>query len=246
MGSQRAHDGGAEREREVLAHALGHDLRAPARTMHGLLGALSEVLGDQAPAESRDLLRLAESSAARLTVMIEALVEWLRSANGPAVTTEVDLNAIAAEAGELALRSHPKRAGDLRIDRLPSCVANRSGLVRVLAELLRNAFAASDGVALPEVRVYGESVDDADTGRVRIMVCDRGVGFVPSAADQLFRPFSTLHPRKDGERGAGSGIGIGLSIARRIVQSMDGTIEGASEGPGQGATFCVTLPARGR
>lgn len=248
-----AHDGGAERaaaksaELEMVAHVLGHDLRAPARHVHGLVRAMGEVLGDRMSPEARELLGMAESSAERISTMIEAMVEWLRCGGDPVRATQLDLNVLVADALAIALRGRPGRADDLLIGTLPMCVADRAGIVRALVELLDNALAAGEPAGAwagsREVVVTGEIVESPTGPRARLSVRDRGMGFDPAAAAQLFRPFSTLHPRRGAERFPGRGLGMGLAMATRIVQSNGGSIDGVSAGSGQGATFRITLPS---
>jgi len=67
-----------------------------------------------------------------------------------------------------------------------------------------------------------------------LFVRDNGVGFDPSQADRLFKPFHRLH----GAQFAGSGVG--LSIVKRIVDRHGGRVW-AESSPGQGATFYVSF-----
>ncbi len=79
----------------------------------------------------------------------------------------------------------------------------------------------------------------APKGRLHVAVRDEGPGFEPERAARLFEPF---------ERGDVSvqrrfeGVGLGLFIAKSLLDLMDGDIE-AKTRPGEGATFCVELPA---
>lgn len=77
----------------------------------------------------------------------------------------------------------------------------------------------------------------AADGRATIGVTDRGRGFPPALAQELFRPFTvldTLHHAK--------GTGLSLALSAAIVQAHGGTIHAASTGLDQGATFTIDLP----
>ena len=71
---------------------------------------------------------------------------------------------------------------------------------------------------------------------LRVSVQDNGVGFDPSRATQLFKPFARLHARDDY-----AGSGIGLSIVQRIVERHGGRVEAKAE-TGRGACLEFTLP----
>ena len=73
-------------------------------------------------------------------------------------------------------------------------------------------------------------------GTLEFCVCDNGAGFDMARAAKLFQPFQRLHLPHEF-----SGLGIGLATARRIVLRHGGAL-GAQSSPGQGATFCFTLP----
>ncbi|MDP2095084.1 MAG: ATP-binding protein, partial [Hydrogenophaga sp.] len=73
-------------------------------------------------------------------------------------------------------------------------------------------------------------------GQRHFCVSDNGTGFDMARAGKLFQPFQRLHMPHEF-----SGLGIGLATARRIVQRHGGELQ-AHSAPGEGATFCFTLP----
>ena len=62
---------------------------------------------------------------------------------------------------------------------------------------------------------------------------DVGPGISEAEQQQLFRPFTRLHPENGVE-----GTGIGLVVSRRLVQLMNGTM-GVESVLGQGSAFLV-------
>ncbi|MEO1451035.1 MAG: ATP-binding protein [Bacteroidota bacterium] len=71
---------------------------------------------------------------------------------------------------------------------------------------------------------------------VQVCISDTGIGIDPAIQPRIFEPFFST---KD----VGEGIGLGLSISFGIIERHQGKIEVRST-PGEGATFCITLPFR--
>jgi CheY-like chemotaxis protein len=106
-------------------------------------------------------------------------------------------------------------------------------LEQIVCNLVSNAvkFTAEPG----EIRVETWT----EEGQAFLAVEDRGVGFEPERATQLFAPFvqaSTTLARTAG------GLGIGLTIVQRLAEMHGGAVSASSAGPGKGARFVVRLP----
>ena len=65
------------------------------------------------------------------------------------------------------------------------------------------------------------------------------MGIAPEDQEKIFGLFERLASE-------GEGTGIGLALVQRIVEVHGGRIWVESEGPGQGSTFCFTLPLVGK
>lgn len=117
--------------------------------------------------------------------------------------------------------------------RLPPVRVDRSKLMSVLLNLVKNAAEACDELPSGSApRVELAAAIEADGG-LSITVRDTGPGFGADRAARLFEDgFSTK------ERGSG----VGLGACRKIIESLDGRLTLTSEGPGTGALATLFLP----
>jgi CheY-like chemotaxis protein len=89
----------------------------------------------------------------------------------------------------------------------------------------------------------GAAVDISETGGLRIVVRDSGVGISPEKLPALFEKFTQADNSATRRFG---GTGLGLAICRELTQMMGGSIDVESR-EGHGSTFTVELPlTRGR
>ena len=96
-----------------------------------------------------------------------------------------------------------------------------------LANLLRNAIQAVEGVAEPQIELTASMPD----GHPYITVRDNGCGMSADTLANLFQPFFTTKPE---------GTGIGLCLCRQIARLHGGDLRATST-PSQGSTFALRL-----
>jgi C4-dicarboxylate-specific signal transduction histidine kinase len=75
-----------------------------------------------------------------------------------------------------------------------------------------------------------------DSGHIRVVVQDSGIGLTEEVKSRLFEPFFTTRAK---------GMGMGLSISRSIIEAHGGRLWAESNGS-SGATFQFTLPTEDR
>jgi two-component system, OmpR family, phosphate regulon sensor histidine kinase PhoR len=104
---------------------------------------------------------------------------------------------------------------------------------RVLGNLMHNAVKFTPEGGIISVYAVKSGADD-----VCICVSDTGPGIAKEDQERIFERFY----KADRARSQRAGTGLGLAISRHIVEGHGGRIWVDST-PGQGATFCFTLPS---
>jgi light-regulated signal transduction histidine kinase (bacteriophytochrome) len=223
----------ANRELEAFSYSVSHDLRAPLRTVSALTHAILEDLREQIDDRTHDHIRRVLAATARMSDLIDALLELARIHRAPIGRHRVDLSQLAAVVLDELARRDPVRA--IGLDIAPGLVVDADArLMRILLDnLLGNAWKFTTGVDRAQIDVGREH----RAGEVVYFVRDNGAGFDMSQVERLFMPFQRLHGDS-----VFAGAGIGLATARRIVERHSGRIwaEGAI---GRGAKISFTVPA---
>ena len=202
---------------------------AKGRQVPAFLVGLADGLAAEHDAMTRELALLAAGLE-----HIGQLVDRQRQHSGQRGAIEaLDATAMLKEAARIA---GAEAAGvDVAVEVIASgpLHAERHKLLAVLINLVRNACEAVADLP-PERRALRLTATDAEPGRIRFAVEDRGVGI---AADDLRRVF------QGGWTSKGEGRGVGLHGAANSVREMDGRLWAESDGPGCGARFLVELPS---
>ena len=105
---------------------------------------------------------------------------------------------------------------------------DRTQLIRVVTNLVKNAIQATKMVELPKIMVDVTTQDD----RVKITVMDNGIGITQENKPKVFQPKFTTKT---------SGMGLGLAMVKNILEMHRGSITFVSE-ENKGTTFTVTFP----
>jgi light-regulated signal transduction histidine kinase (bacteriophytochrome) len=115
---------------------------------------------------------------------------------------------------------------------LPVVAMHEGRLAQVFQNLIGNALKYR-GPEAPRVHISASLRD----GWCVLSVADNGIGIDPKFADSIFGLFKRLHTRDQYP-----GSGIGLSICQRIVERYGGRIWLDRSVPGEGSTFCFSVP----
>jgi PAS domain S-box-containing protein len=226
----------AVRKRDDFLSVASHELKTPLTSLKLTVSALErEATRAGSPESFQARLDRIRTQSTRLATLVDHLLDVSRmSAGQPVLELEpLDLGELAAEvvqrftdeAARVGCALHLDVAGEVPVQ------GDRQRLDQVLTNLLVNALKYGPGSRV-DVQV------DCNSGP-RILVRDGGPGIPPEERERIFERFER------GRHAQGqSGLGLGLWIVREIVLAHQGRVWVESP-PGGGATFGVSLPARG-
>jgi light-regulated signal transduction histidine kinase (bacteriophytochrome) len=215
--------------RDFISKAA-HDLREPLRAIRlgaRLLGAEgAERTAENAAQGARYLLDGAE----RLETLIRDLAEYCYEEVRQPEFRETDLECVLLEAKNELAAEIKSSGAKVTHDPLPTLIANSASLTAVFRCLIGNA-CKFRGDAPPAIHVGAAQ----DAGEWIFSVRDNGIGFDPTYASRIFRPFERLNGKQF------PGSGLGLTLARKAIEQHGGRIWAESK-PGNGTTLRFTLP----
>ena len=219
-------------ELESYSYAVAHDLRSPLRIINGFAQTLEEDNPTLGSASRLHVERI-KSASRKMGLLIDGLLQLSQYARGEVQRHPVNLSAVATRLLEELTADEPDRPVDWAVEPGLQVLADPPLIDALLQNLLHNAWKYTTGTPRARIRFFAQE----HKGQRHYCVSDNGAGFDMARSDKLYQPFQRLHlPHEFG------GLGIGLATARRIVLRHGGVLH-AQSAPGQGATFCFTLPA---
>ncbi len=217
---------------QQFAFAASHDLQEPLRTITTFVTLLERTASAKLTEDETEYLKHIVVGSRRMRTLIDDLLRYSQVGTGPAGAKLVDLNSILEWALENLHESISKSEASIASDRLPTVTGDQAQLGLVFQNLLGNAIKYARLGVKPEIHLRVAH----DAAESIVSVHDNGIGIESSYLQLIFVPFKRLHGQEI------AGTGLGLSVCRRIIEAHQGRIWAESV-PGEGATFCFSLPA---
>lgn len=218
-------------EQAAFSYTVSHDLRAPIRVVEGFARIVKEDYGAVLDRVANDHIDRVLGAAARMNLMIDAMLMLARLSSQPLARQPVNLSQLADFIVDDLRRTAPQRQVEVEIEPDLSVDGDPTLLRQVLENLIGNAWKYS-AKRTPARIVVGR---ETRHGRAAYVVRDNGAGFDMRSAERLFGLFQRLHSANDF-----AGTGIGLASVKRIVKRHGGEVWADAE-PGKGAAFYFTL-----
>jgi PAS domain S-box-containing protein len=239
-------------ELESIVYISSHDLRSPLVNIQGFSRELEVsairlrelisqmtagsnvcpeliLLLDQDIPES---LRYIHTSAAKMDMLLTALLKLSRLGQVELNITVIDMNQLIADICKSIQYQITESRAEVTIEDLPDCMGDPGQIGQVFTNLLDNAIKYLSPKRKGKIRIRGKT-----EGKVSIYsVEDNGIGIAAEHQSKVFEIFHRLGPTEHTK-----GEGIGLTAAKRILARQNGRIWLQSE-PDKGATFFVELP----
>ncbi|HWX54991.1 MAG TPA: HAMP domain-containing sensor histidine kinase [Verrucomicrobiae bacterium] len=218
---------------------VSHELKTPLTSIRMFADMLAEGRVTE-PARQASYLRIISAESARLTRLINNVLDFARMQRGaPARERRIcDLVEVVREVVDTC-RPHLESeavslAVEINAEKLP-LLGDRDALAQIVMNLLSNAEKYGRGEILVRVRRLDNQ------GWVDVL--DRGPGVPARKLETIFQPFTRL----DESQASGvSGSGLGLTLARGMAQAHGGDVTySPREGGGSCFTLCVSLNAAG-
>ena len=217
---------------EQFAFAASHDLHEPLRTVASFASLLEKTAGAKLTDVELKYLKYISEGARRMQALIDNLLTYSQVGQKPKSPQIVDLNAVLAWAIENLRKSICESEAEISSDPLPSVTGDMGQLGHVFQNLIGNAIKYARPGIKPVIRLSAAQEND----HWLILVRDNGIGIDSAYFQSIFGALKRLHGKEI------PGTGLGLAVCRRVVEAHGGKIWVEST-PGEGSTFCFTLPA---
>jgi PAS domain S-box-containing protein len=223
----------ANQDLEQFAYSASHDLQEPLRNVKIFSELLARRHAARLDGEAHDFLRHVTDSASRMEGLVRDLLAYTQTGTAGEVPGTVDAGGVLRAALANLASAIADASATVEYDALPKLPAHAAQLQQLFQNLIANALKYHRPGVPPVVKVSATR----QNGYWRFAIADNGIGIEPRYRDRIFGLFKRLHAQNEYP-----GTGIGLALCLRIVERHHGRIWVESE-PGQGSTFCFTLPA---
>lgn len=224
-----------------LAAEIAHEVGTPLNVISARAKATAKRANE--PAVVTKNAEIIAEQTARITRIIQRLLDYTRRKVGTPGHEKVNLNELATTTLELLsgqLAAAKVKSKLVRAEDAATVEGDADRLQQVLINLMLNAMQAmpEGGSLTVTTSQLTRTRPGLSEGRaqqfMQLEVADTGTGIPPEIRDKIFAPFYTT------KKGTG-GTGLGLAVCSGIVKEHDGWID-VEDGPGGGTVFRVLLP----
>lgn len=208
-----------EELRANLLRTISHDLRTPLTSILGYLQLVEE--DSLTPEQRREYLAVIRSRAATLQTLITSFYDLSRIEGGQWQLEREPVDLARELADQLAAAYEQLEQAGLQVsvkiaDGLPPVWGDRNGVVRVLSNLLTNAYRHGTGTL--EARLYREG------DHVVSAFSNDAPGMTDEDVERVFERFYTVDRMRTGQN-----TGLGMAIVKALAERMGGQVSARLE-----------------
>jgi PAS domain S-box-containing protein len=220
-------------ELEQFAYVATHDLQEPLRAVASCVQLLQKRYEGKLDERADEFITHAVDGTKRMQTLINDLLAYSRISTHAQEFTATNCETVLDAAMANLMVAIAESSAAVTADALPTVIGDATQLTQLFQNLIGNALKFRG--ERPCIIHIGVVRRDGDW---RFSVVDNGIGMEPQYFERVFLVFQRLHTREEYQ-----GTGIGLAICKKVVERHGGRIWAESK-PGQGATFCFTIPER--
>jgi PAS domain S-box-containing protein len=221
----------ANKQLEAFSYSVSHDLQSPLQRVASFARLLQQELGDAPQERALHYLARIQANADTMAQLIEGLLALAHVSEVELIRTVVNVSDLATDILQRLQAEQPQRRVQWKVEPGLAVMGDARLMRSVMENLVGNAWKFTSGREEARITVGGSRE------RGEYFVHDNGVGFDMAYVDRLFGTFQRLHGADEFP-----GTGIGLATVARAITRQGGRVWARSE-PGEGTTFCFTLPA---
>ncbi|MEO5976046.1 MAG: ATP-binding protein [Chryseolinea sp.] len=221
------------RELDLFVYSTSHNLRAPLRSVLGLINLSKHELANNQPEALHEYFAMMENSIAQLDNTLKLILDYSKSARLEDEVEEIDFDKVFQETFA-ALKYINGRDGILKVINVhkgPPFFCNNMRLNLILLNLISNAIKYYDP-AKEQSFIKLEVMPRQQM--VNIVIEDNGIGIPEELQHSVFDMFFRATEKADGS-------GLGLYIVKETIQRLGGSVSLLST-QGAGTKFSVTIP----
>jgi signal transduction histidine kinase len=215
---------------EFFAYSISHDLKSPAVGIYGLVSRLVKLYCDTLDERGKLYCSQVLKASEQIVKLVDQINAYITAKEAP-LSFEQCRIADALEDVRIEISDELGRRGiEWAVPtELPTIVAEKTSLVRILRNLLGNAL-KHGGDDMREIRIQYQENDQYHI----LKISDDGVALTKEDSERIFQPFYR-QARSKGVEGAG----LGLAIVKELAERHGGKVW--IEPRDKGATFCVSI-----
>ena len=217
-------------ELDRFVYSASHDLRAPLRSVKGLLNMIKL---DQDKSNTEKYLSLIENSINKLDLFISDIVHHSRNSRMDIMPKEIDFTALIGDSIESLkyMDDADKVRSHIHVNAPHKFYSDASRLLIIFNNIISNAVSYRDKEKDSFIQI-DVTVDDA---KVTLKFTDNGIGIAEEFQEKIFKMF--FRATADSK-----GSGLGLYIVKGVIDKLRGNISVQST-LHKGTEITVELPS---